>query len=140
MTSSSDLSQEHDGITTGIRRRSSSLELDVFPPRPSADANGKGRYVDGQETVEEDADDTSDAEAEGLLHKGKFNVEDGTIAPQSSEPRRPKALGGGRSTPAKTWMGRTFGDMSRAQRKLFAREMLVEVTLLLLGARTRCNC
>lgn len=129
MASSSHLLQEHDELNPGIRRRSSSLELDVFPPRPSADAKGKGRYVDGQETVEEDAEDTSDAEVEGLLHKGKVNVEDGTIESQSSTPRRPKVLGGGRSTPAKTWMGRTFGDMSRAQRKLFVREMLVEVRL-----------
>lgn len=128
MVTSSHLSQEHDELTTGVRRRSSSLELDVFPPRPSAYAKGKGRYVDGQETVEEDADDTSDAEAEGLLHKGKVNIEDGTIEPQSSETRRSKVLGGGRSTSAKTWMGRTFGDMSRVERKLFVREMLVQVS------------
>jgi len=139
MATSSRLSQEHEELTTGVRRRSSSLELDVFPPRPHADAKGKGRYVDGQETVEEDADDTSDAEAEGLLHKGKVNIEDGTIEPQPTEPRRPKALGGGRSTPAKTLMGRMLGDMSSAHRKLFVREMLVEVGSLMLAARTRRN-
>ncbi|ORY61906.1 hypothetical protein BCR35DRAFT_295458 [Leucosporidium creatinivorum] len=134
MATSSHRSQEHEELNSGIHRRSSSLELDVLPPRPSADAKGKGRYVDGQETVEEDADDTSDAEVEGLLHKGKVNIEDGTIEPQSTEPRRPKALGGGRSTPAKKWMGRVFGDMSRAQRKLFVREMLVEMLPILLLA------
>lgn len=125
--------QQEEERTSNEGRRSSSLELDVFPPRQDAKGKGKVRELDGQETVEEDADD-SDAEVEGLLHKGKVNIEDGTIETEPTDSRKAKLLGGGRSSSAKTVLGRMFGDMSAAHQKLFAREMMTEVSCHLMGS------
>jgi hypothetical protein len=123
MASNALLSDTDDGLAA-------SHDLDSTAVGSPRDLHGKGRYVDGQETVEEDPDEGSDAEAEGLLQKSRLNKE--SSAEEDSGKRRLRTLGSGRTTPARTFWGRVLGDMSNGERRVLITEMLTQV-------RSRCS-
>lgn len=114
------------GITPGSSI--DAVELSTFSPGAhTGGPKGKGREVEGAETTEDDAADGSDAEVEGLLRPGsKVEPEDSSMK-QESGPGRSSA-GGGSGRQPKTWWGRTFGSMSRTQRRLFFRELATQVS------------